>query len=241
MPFAELLDTLRARVSRRNQTAAEGAWAAAKRLAVGESVSPENVEAVLAEAGLTVDDFDGLIALARQRRGWFGAVDKATPARVAHGKLAATLEADRVAFDEVRRRWQEKTAAADAELAALDSVVRAGANARDELCKPANLPAAVAARVQAALDDQHAANVAAGDVRRALAEQRDIRQRRTSMAQSKREEGRCHPLDIEDEERLATRAERRIAELETQAREVAAAVGAADEKVRTCRAAALKT
>lgn len=240
MPFAELLNTLRARASRRHQTAAESAWAAAKRLAAGESVSPENVEGALAEAGLTVDDFDGLVGLARQRRAWFAAVDKATPARAAHDKLTATLEAGRIAFEEVRRQWQEKAAAAGAELAALDSFVQAGATAHEELCKPANLPAATAARVQAALDEQHAANVAVGDVTRAIRQQRDIVHQRTWMAQQKRDGGRSHPLDIEDDERLAKRAERQIVELEQEAKQAAAAVRAADEKVAASRAAALK-
>jgi hypothetical protein len=241
MPFAELLDTLRARASRRHDTAVESAWAAAKRLAAGESVSPENVETALGEAGLTVDDFDRLVALARRRRDWFAAVDKATPARAAHDKLAAKLDGERAAFDEACRRWHERAKAADAELAALDTVVRAGANARDELCKPANLPAAVAARVQAALDEQHAANVAVGDVNRAIREQRGILDQRTWMAEQKREGGRWHPLDIDEDERLAKRAERQIAELEQEAKRAAAAVRAADDKVAASRAAALKT
>lgn len=241
MPLSEVLDALRARATRRHETAAETVWAAAKRLAAGESANPEQVEAALAEAGLQIDDFDGLVKLAGQRRSWFAALDRAMPARAKHDKLRATMEAERAAFEDVRRRWQEKAAAADAELAGFEGAMREGAAARDSLCHPSNLPPATGERMQAALDEQHAAVVAVEDARRQLREQHGIAKQRTWMAAQKREGGRWHPLDIDEDERAVTRATKRAGELEREIRGLEAAVRVADDNVEKCRAAALKT
>jgi hypothetical protein len=241
MPLSDVLDALRARATRRHETAGETVWAAAKRLAAGESANPEQVEAALAEAGLQLDDFDGLVKLAGQRREWFAALDRATPARTKFEKLKATMEAERAAFDDMCRRWQERAAAADAELAEFERVMREGDAARDALCRPGNLPPATGQRMQAALDDQHAAVVAVEDAKRQLREQREIEHRREWMAAQKREGGRWHPLDIDEDERAAKRAGKRAAELEQEIRTLEVAVRAADDNVDKCRASALKT
>jgi hypothetical protein len=241
MPLSAVLETLRARATRRHDTAAETVWGAAKRLAADESANPEQVEAALAEAGLQLDDFDRLVKLAGQRRGWFAALDRATPARTKFEKLKATMEAERAAFDDVCHRWEQRAAAADAELAEFERVVREGDAARDALCHPANLPPGTGGLMQTALDEQHAAVVAVEDAKRALRKQREIEHQRLWMAEQKREEGRWHPLDIDEDERAAKRAAKSAAELEQEIRTLEVAVRAADDNVAKCRASALKT
>lgn len=240
MPLLEMLDVLRSRASRRHESAAEAIWAAAKRIAAGESADPASVETAMAETGTTLDSFDELVDLAAKRREWFVTVDRATPARQKLGKVTATAAAEKEAFEETRRRWLERAHALDAEIAVLERTIRAGDEAAAALCLPANLPPASAARVGQALDDQQAAADQVGQIRRALAEQREIRDRRTWMAAQKRESGKYHPLDAEDDDRCAKRAVNRIAELETQLRDAEAAEKAADNVVAKCRAAALK-
>jgi hypothetical protein len=241
MALLDVLDRLRHRAARRTESAAETLWANAKRLAADESADDDAIESALAETRTTLDGFNELVDLARKRRRLFVAVDKATPASVKRDKLAATAAAERAAFEETRRRWLERAAVLDAELAVLDKAVLAGDEAREALCSPANLPPAAAERLQAALDAKQAAVERVGDVRRALNEQRDIHARRLWMAEQKRGSGRHHPLDADDDERLARRAVTRIGELEAGLRDAEAAAKAADEHLTKCRTAVLKT
>jgi hypothetical protein len=240
MPLLDVLDVLRHRASRRHESAAETLWAAAKRIAAGETADPTAVEAALAETGTSLDGFNELVELARTRRRLFAKLDQATPARVKLDKLNASTAAEREAFEDTRRRWLERAAVLGDEISALERIVQAGNEARDALCQPENLPATVAEKVEAAIESHGAALVQLDALQRELNRQREIRDRRTWMAAQKRESGKCHPLDIDDDERLAKRAVNQIAELEPQLREAQAAVHAAETHIASCRAAALK-
>lgn len=237
----QLLELLRSRANRRNETAAETLWAAAKRAAAGERADDGVVDAAMSEAGVTLDDFAALVDVARKRATLFAALDRGMPARTKHDKLAATAAAEREAFEHARRQWLERAATLNAELDALDRMARAGDDARVALCDPKNLPPAMAARIQAALDVQQAAAGVVAALRRDLAEQREIEKRRTWMAEQKRTAGKHHPLDVDDDERMAKRAAKRAVELEAQLREAESAEREAEEQLTKCRAAALKT
>lgn len=241
MPLLDVLDVLRHRASRRHESAAETLWAAAKRIAAGETADPTAVETALAETGTSLDGFNELVELARTRQRLFAKLDQATPARVKLDKLNASTAAEREAFEDTRRRWLERAAVLDAELSALERTVQAGDEARDALCKPEHLPPTVAQKVEAAIDEYTASLGRVDDLQRELNRQREIRDRRTWMAAQKRESGKSHPLDIDDDERLAKRAAKQITELEPQLREAQSAVRAAETHLASCRAAALKT
>lgn len=241
MPLLDVLEVLRSRASRRHESTAEAVWAAAKRLAAGESADPAGIESAMAETGMTIEGFDELVELAKKRRDWFDAVDRATPARVKRDKLLMTAAAERESYEQTRRRWLERAEALDAEIATLNRVVRAGDDARDALCTPSHLPPAAAEKLNDAIAEHQAALGRVESLQRQVNEQREIRERRTWLAAQKREAGKHHPLDIDDEERFAKRAANKIAELEPQLRDAQSEARVAEGQVAKVRAAALKT
>lgn len=147
--MATLLDVRNLLRSRREERAAD-LTEMARRLARNESVDPDDVLAAMAVTGMdqnTVDELVDLFVMRNENRA------KGSTLPAAEKELAAVRDAikrQREAFDEAERRYRLAVEPLLAREQAAESKVREATNALHALTLPANLPAEVNDRVEAA-------------------------------------------------------------------------------------------
>ena len=204
----KVLDLLRGRKVERHTNNADAIAAAARKTAANESVDHLALEHAMVEEGLSVEDFATLVGQAERRQSWRAAMDKLPAATARAAKANATIEKERAAFEAVRDAWFQRANELDAELSAAETIVRAGNDAREQLSTPANVPGVVGERLaEAAADQQEAVERVAG-VERARREWHENLSRNNGFAERHNDSERG-----KDYSRLATQAERRLAEL----------------------------
>jgi chromosome segregation ATPase len=152
----------------RKEQRAAGIEDLAHRLAGGEAVAPEEIEAVLDRTGCDEETLQGRIDSLVRRAELIAAVKAGEQAQAKAGKIEAEIGKafeKVVAADKVHRDLRAKHAD---ELRALGHVVDQGNRARDSLLEPALLAPADRARLDQARQAASAAAVALGDLRRRL-------------------------------------------------------------------------
>lgn len=236
-----IFEALAERMATRTRTHNETLLAAARRLANGESADDAAVDAALAATGKTVDEFRELVELCQRRREWYAAMDRGPAATTMLDKLQAAAARERAAFEQVEQAWRSRAAELDAQIRAAETTTTAAGAARDKLVHPDNVPGDLADRIRQAHDDVAAT---------ATAMERNRRERREAAEREKSQrEWADHKRGLnqhtaggsaDDHERNATRAAKRVAELDAELPDVERAAANAVAELRRLEALALK-
>jgi hypothetical protein len=216
------IERLKVRAAERRTADAEAVVAAARSLAAGKELADVGaLEAALAGAGMTVEDFDKLVALHRGR-----AADRkllaARPAAAAAADKAVNtftrVKAEAVAAMEAAEqqlaRLEAQRAAAAAEVAAADA-------ARERLIRGA--PGLAGEKYREAVAAEVSAKEAVEAARRAVVDQREKARHHAWRATDETQ----HAGDIELHQQRVSRAEREAAEAEASIPDKERAVEAA--------------
>lgn len=238
----QLLEILRTRAGQRNQTALESLQAAANRAAADETVDHTAVEKALDELRMTVDDFDAMCSLARNRRQWKAAMDRGAAAEKKLAALGETVERERGQFEKIRAAWMARATELDAEIDVARRTAGAARDAREQLVRPENLAEPWRTRVADALAALQEAENSIGPLEREMREQRERLKSHTEAAEHHKNMNTMgHFGDWQDYERHAKRAERRLAELVPEHVEAVAARDAASKELAAAQESAARS
>lgn len=133
--IVDVLSQVRARQDDR----ATGIEEVAARLAAGEAVGPDEVEAVLHRTGRTVDDLQARVACLRRRAELRTAIEAGRKAEKRLGKIRAEVDAARVVVNEAAGKLHEIEVRHAEDTILLEQAVRDAGMARDRLLAPENL------------------------------------------------------------------------------------------------------
>jgi hypothetical protein len=233
------VETLKARAAERRATDDRAVLTAARTIAAGGTVGDVvALEAAMAGAGVTVDQFDKLVALCRNR-----AADRALLAAVPAAetkvvKLTSVIDKAVAERQKAIDTAHELLTRLEADRGAAEAVIREGTAARERLLRSA--PGAVGAALEAARQAHRDAVVARDNLRQTVTTERQTAARYTAAADASERVGDCHPADIDSRRRAARRAEHAAAEAEAGIPPAEAAVAAALATLRSSEADALE-
>lgn len=236
-----IFERLAGRMAARKRTNAETLLAAARRLANGESMDDATVAEALDNAGQTLEHFQTLVDLCQRRRAWYVAMDRGPAAIAKRDKATVVLEREAATFEETRQVWVQRAHVLEAEVSAAAQVADAAREARSSLLHWDNVPGDLAGQIHEAHESVAVANQALATLEREQRQQRETEKSQSDWAEQKRTLNQSTPYGgAEDHERLAKRATRRLAEIETEMAAARKAVEAAEAELRRLEAAALK-
>jgi hypothetical protein len=229
----------------RKQARAAGIEELAKRLAAGEVVSPEEVEATLGRTGCDEQQLQERVDVIERRAELVAAVRRGEAAELKIDKIDA--EADRAwqAVAEAQKRHQAVVAKHADELRALNQAVEAANRASDDLLSPLNLSPADRERLTAARRAAHEAEQAAGELRRSMPELRASLENAEREAADAVENARLYRSNADAQDRKARaenavrarmarlkEAETQLPRLQDEGLRAAAAVNAIEDELR---------
>lgn len=210
-----VLDLLRGRVADRQTSHDETLAAAARRVAADESVNHDAVDAALAATGRTVDDFAGMVELARRRQRWRATVERGTAAQLRLDKATATAERERAQFEKTRDAWLVRARELEAELSAARRLVEAADQAAEELRRPENVPEPARKLVVDATNTHATARERVATLERERKTATEGLRHHEYWRDHHRKLNTSGPSgDAADHERFAVRAQRRVKELD---------------------------
>lgn len=221
-----VMELLRSRFAERQVNHTEFLANAAKAVAAGQTVDHVAVENAMQECGMSLDEFERSVGVARNRQHWHMQADKLSAATKALAKISSTIEKERGEFEAAHRQWMQRAAELDAEERQARRAVELATEARDKLIQADNNIGPVAARLreaQAAFDE---ANASHGEAAKAVRLEREKISYEDSWIEQKAAVN-AEGLSAEDHRRFKARAERRLAEntaaLQMAERDLAAA------------------
>lgn len=226
----------------RREARAAGIEELAQRLAEGEAVAPEEIEAVLERTGCSEDILQERIDCLERRAELLGKVSAGNRAKAKADKLSVEIDAAHGKVVAAQAEYQAVRAKYDEPLVLLGQEIRVGQAAADALLAPENLAPADRDRLAAAHN-------AESETARALSECRTaLRDLRLSLEQSERvavdavELARLNKsnADIQDAKQRAENAVKarksRIAEAEAELPRLQAAAAEAEAAVKLLEA-----
>jgi chromosome segregation ATPase len=234
-----VLEALRERMATRRRTHNETLLAAARRAAAGESVDDAAVDAALWSTGKDVDEFRRLVELCQRRRDWYAAMDRGPAAKATLDKLKATMDRERAAFEQAAAAWRVRATELESQISAATTTVAMATDARNQLVAPDNVPGELAARISEAQELANATADAVEQNRRERRERAEAAKTQREWAQEKRDAGHG-PVGVDEHERAATRAEKRVAELDAELPNAERAHADAERELRRLESLALK-
>lgn len=171
--MAALLDALRGRARQRDANAVDVIADSAKAAASQKTYDVAAVERALHDLGMGIVEFEAAVAQARQRAIWLSQFEQLNAATTRAAKLEAAIQAEEAKLDQMRQATIAKCAKLREEWNVVEANRITGANARDELLSPANVPGSIGREYRDALVASQAADEAVGAARRAVRDQQE--------------------------------------------------------------------
>jgi hypothetical protein len=166
-----ILEALRGRMQQRQFNAFDTIAAAARAVARGERYDVAAIEKALADAGMSMADFETQVEKATKRAAWLIDFEQLANATAKAKKLEAAAEAERTKFEAIRQAYFERADALDAELRQVATVRDKARDARAQLLDPRGVPGTIGEKYREAVEAAHAADVEVADAQRAVREQ----------------------------------------------------------------------
>jgi chromosome segregation ATPase len=177
MTIAAALEKLTVRFRQRTITALEQVELAAKTLAAGGTVDMGGLESALVTAQLSPDDFRQRCDFHVERVAKLATLEKLGPARTKADRLDKDIAGENARHAELTAAYQKRWTSLREQADEVAREVEDSRRARDWLLDLKNAPLDLADEYRAALDAEHAAQVAIGDIERSI---RDLKERHRS-------------------------------------------------------------
>lgn len=165
----------------RRQARAQGVEQLARRLAAGEAIPPEDIEAILDETGCDEQVLQAAVDRIERRAVLLAAVARGNAAQAKADRIHADLEKSLAVVTDAQEKYASLRAKHSESLAEFERQHAEGLRAADALLEPDNLSPADRERLTQARQAASDAAQAAGDLRRQM---RDLR---GSLEQAERE------------------------------------------------------
>ena len=251
-----ILDRLAGRQQQRTGNALDALAAAARDTVTGKPVDVASIDAALHELHKPIEFFKELCGVAERRQTAGHDLEKLGVATSKARKVAEAIEAETRRYEEARKSHLSRLAALETEKASLDRTIRQANEARATLLRPDNVLGSVRRQYEEALAERDTATSEAERVRRELRQQKSkieeadrwiasIRQNykrelRPTLLNGQSAASAKEAREVEPHELAKKRAQRRVAEIEPELREVSDRLDRAERAVVGIELAILK-